>query len=156
MGRIALELVGLGALGYSFDPLTENRPNKLGDAIKATMYALLSPLYISIIPRVLWHSRAHHVIGPPSPPWVHCASSPLSRTSTFPFLGDGPWPIWTTVCTVRCALVTPWTRLFEKSILSRRRRSRKATIRMKSKLDRARILWDSSVSNCNMTRRSLC
>ncbi|OCH86572.1 cytochrome P450 [Obba rivulosa] len=36
-GRAALELVGQGGLGYSFDPLTEDVSNALGDAIKAFM-----------------------------------------------------------------------------------------------------------------------
>ncbi|TCD69775.1 cytochrome P450-dit2 [Steccherinum ochraceum] len=35
MGRTALELVGQGGLGYSFDPLTESVPNDFGDAMKA-------------------------------------------------------------------------------------------------------------------------
>ena len=36
MSRTALELVGQGGLGYSFDPLVENSKNSLGDAIKVT------------------------------------------------------------------------------------------------------------------------
>ncbi|KAH8101250.1 cytochrome P450 [Cristinia sonorae] len=35
MGRTALELIGQGGLGYSFDPLTEDIPNVYGDALKA-------------------------------------------------------------------------------------------------------------------------
>lgn len=34
MGRTALELIGQGGLGYSFDPLTENKSNPYGDAMK--------------------------------------------------------------------------------------------------------------------------
>ena len=34
MGRAALELIGQGGLGYSFDPLVENKENDFGDAIK--------------------------------------------------------------------------------------------------------------------------
>ncbi|PCH40502.1 cytochrome P450 [Wolfiporia cocos MD-104 SS10] len=34
-GRAALELIGQGGLGYSFDPLTEQVPNAYGDAFKA-------------------------------------------------------------------------------------------------------------------------
>ena len=34
MGRAALELVGQGGLGYSFDPLVENVHNDYGDALK--------------------------------------------------------------------------------------------------------------------------
>lgn len=37
MGRTALELVGQGGLGYSFDPLVEDAKNKYGDAIKAVL-----------------------------------------------------------------------------------------------------------------------
>jgi len=56
MGRTALELVGQGGLGYSFDPLTEDKPNALGDALKAlapSIFALdtlqrLSPYFSAI------------------------------------------------------------------------------------------------------------
>ena len=34
MGRAALELVGQGGLGYSFDPLIEDAHNEYGDALK--------------------------------------------------------------------------------------------------------------------------
>ncbi|KAF7794417.1 hypothetical protein EIP86_005551 [Pleurotus ostreatoroseus] len=34
MGRTALELVGQGGLGYSFDPLVANTHNDFGEAIK--------------------------------------------------------------------------------------------------------------------------
>ncbi|OCH94337.1 cytochrome P450 [Obba rivulosa] len=37
MGRTALELIGQGGLGYSFDPLEEDVPDVLGDALKAFM-----------------------------------------------------------------------------------------------------------------------
>lgn len=37
MGRTALELIGQGGLGYSFDPLTEDIVNPAGEAIKAFM-----------------------------------------------------------------------------------------------------------------------
>ncbi|KAI0782963.1 cytochrome P450 [Abortiporus biennis] len=37
LGRAALELVGQGGLGYSFDPLVEDVPNELGEAIKKIM-----------------------------------------------------------------------------------------------------------------------
>lgn len=35
MGRTALELVGQGGLGYSFDPLVANTHNSFGEALKA-------------------------------------------------------------------------------------------------------------------------
>lgn len=35
MGRTALELVGQGGLGYSFDPLTEEKASPIEMAIKA-------------------------------------------------------------------------------------------------------------------------
>lgn len=35
MGRTALELIGQGGLGYSFDPLTEEVVNPFGDALKS-------------------------------------------------------------------------------------------------------------------------
>ena len=34
MGRTALELVGQGGLGYSFDPLVADTKDGFGDAIK--------------------------------------------------------------------------------------------------------------------------
>lgn len=34
MGRTALELIGQGALGYSFDPLIENASDDFGDSVK--------------------------------------------------------------------------------------------------------------------------
>lgn len=34
MGRCALELVGQGGLGYSFDPLVINTHDSYGDALK--------------------------------------------------------------------------------------------------------------------------
>ncbi|KAL4249739.1 Cytochrome P450 superfamily protein [Abortiporus biennis] len=34
IGRTALELIGQGGLGYSFDSLTEDKPNAFGDALK--------------------------------------------------------------------------------------------------------------------------
>ncbi|KAH9944845.1 cytochrome P450 monooxygenase [Amylocystis lapponica] len=42
LGRMALELIGQGGLGYSFDPLTEDTPNTFGDAIKSYMPALMA------------------------------------------------------------------------------------------------------------------
>ncbi|KAH9949896.1 cytochrome P450 [Amylocystis lapponica] len=42
MGRAALELVGQGGLGYSFDPLIEDKPNALGDALKALLPSLFT------------------------------------------------------------------------------------------------------------------
>lgn len=37
MGRTALELIGQGGLGYSFDPLVEDKADAYGEAIKAIM-----------------------------------------------------------------------------------------------------------------------
>lgn len=34
MGRTALELVGQGGLGYSFDPLTDSVHNQYGESLK--------------------------------------------------------------------------------------------------------------------------
>lgn len=36
-GRTALELIGQGGLGYSFDPLVADVPNAFGDAMKALL-----------------------------------------------------------------------------------------------------------------------
>ena len=34
MGRTALELVGQAGLGYSFDPLTHERPDEFAEGLK--------------------------------------------------------------------------------------------------------------------------
>ena len=34
-GRTALELLGQGALGYSFDPLTADVPNRFAESVKS-------------------------------------------------------------------------------------------------------------------------
>lgn len=39
--RTALELIGQGGLGYSFDRLVEDAPNAFGDAMKALLCAFL-------------------------------------------------------------------------------------------------------------------
>ncbi|KAH9939786.1 cytochrome P450 [Epithele typhae] len=44
--RIALELIGQGGLGYSFDPLTEDTANPYGDAMKILMPSML-PLMVA-------------------------------------------------------------------------------------------------------------
>lgn len=43
MGRTALELVGQGGLGYSFDPLVEDTKDEFADSVKAFVYVLPSP-----------------------------------------------------------------------------------------------------------------
>ena len=43
MGRTALELVGQGTLGYSFDPLTADSRDEYAEAVKAFMYAPVLP-----------------------------------------------------------------------------------------------------------------
>ena len=40
MGRAALELLGQGALGYSFDPLVADSEDELGAAVKAFQYVV--------------------------------------------------------------------------------------------------------------------
>lgn len=40
MGRTALELIGQGGLGYSFDDLVSNTPDEFGESIKALVYVL--------------------------------------------------------------------------------------------------------------------
>ena len=44
MGRTALELVGQGMMGYSFDPLVEEVHNDFAEALKAFMCAPSSSL----------------------------------------------------------------------------------------------------------------
>ena len=43
MGRTALELIGQGGFGHSFDALVENTPNAYADAVKDFVYALRPP-----------------------------------------------------------------------------------------------------------------
>lgn len=42
MTRTALELIGQGGLGYSFDPLTARTTNEFGDALKDLAYEISS------------------------------------------------------------------------------------------------------------------
>lgn len=46
MSRTALELVGQGGLGYSFDPLVEPKPNVFSDAIKSFVYVAIFGMHI--------------------------------------------------------------------------------------------------------------
>lgn len=48
-GRAALELVGQGALGYSFDPLTEDVSDDFAESVKSFLYVCL----------VFWLSSPH-------------------------------------------------------------------------------------------------
>lgn len=41
LGRTALELIGQGGLGHSFDPLTDSTPNEFGDALKTLVSVIL-------------------------------------------------------------------------------------------------------------------
>ena len=50
LGRVALELIGQGALGYSFDPLVADRSDTYADALKSLVYAAHFP---SLTPRLL-------------------------------------------------------------------------------------------------------
>lgn len=49
MTRTALEIMGQGGLGYSFDPLSEAKRNIFGDALKALVYVTrsLSRCYVT-------------------------------------------------------------------------------------------------------------
>ena len=50
MGRTALELIGQGGLGYSFDPLISESRDEFAEAIKSFVYVFsLLP-----IPQYLW------------------------------------------------------------------------------------------------------
>ncbi|KIP09651.1 hypothetical protein PHLGIDRAFT_86237 [Phlebiopsis gigantea 11061_1 CR5-6] len=61
MGRTALELIGQGGLGYSFDPLTVRTKNEFGDALKQfaptsfslQLWRVLTPHIRPYIPRAL-------------------------------------------------------------------------------------------------------
>ncbi len=46
MGRTALELMGQGGLGYSFDPLVADAADEYGSAIKDLMFDFPSALAI--------------------------------------------------------------------------------------------------------------
>lgn len=41
LSRTALELIGQGALGHSFDRLVEYTPNVYGEALKALVYVVI-------------------------------------------------------------------------------------------------------------------
>ena len=44
MARTALELIGQGGLGYSFDPLTSDRHDVLGEALRNFMCYISTPV----------------------------------------------------------------------------------------------------------------
>ena len=46
MGRTALELIGQGGLGYSFDPLISESRDEFAEAIKSFVYVFSLPLPI--------------------------------------------------------------------------------------------------------------
>jgi len=48
MGRTALELIGQGGLGYSFDPLAEEKENGYGDALKALEFVSFAPTFFML------------------------------------------------------------------------------------------------------------
>ncbi|KAI0955822.1 hypothetical protein AcV7_006385 [Taiwanofungus camphoratus] len=55
MGRTALELIGQGGLGYSFDPLVEDKADAYGEAIKAIIPALITiHVFRELLPYVGW------------------------------------------------------------------------------------------------------
>ena len=56
MSRASLELIGQGGLGYSFDPLIEDIPNPLGDAIKALPWANCSTSSILLTHAYPWNA----------------------------------------------------------------------------------------------------
>lgn len=45
MGRTALELIGQGGLGHSFDPLIEESSDSFAEAVKAFVYVLPASSY---------------------------------------------------------------------------------------------------------------
>ncbi|KIP02196.1 hypothetical protein PHLGIDRAFT_20511 [Phlebiopsis gigantea 11061_1 CR5-6] len=49
MGRTALELVGQGGLGYSFDPLTSNVHNEYGEALKALIPTMMQLHFFRVL-----------------------------------------------------------------------------------------------------------
>lgn len=49
MGRTALELIGQGGLGYSFDPLVEDRTDVYGEALKSLVYVASSSRFVSYL-----------------------------------------------------------------------------------------------------------
>ncbi|KAH9890482.1 cytochrome P450 [Cubamyces lactineus] len=61
MSRTALELIGQGGLGYSFDPLTEDRADDFADSIKA-FFPVASQVPAAIHQLLPWLVR----VGPPS------------------------------------------------------------------------------------------
>lgn len=49
LNRTALELIGQGGLGYSFDPLTEDVPNEYADAVKTFQSVLFLALERNVL-----------------------------------------------------------------------------------------------------------
>ncbi|KAM5533699.1 hypothetical protein V8D89_012666 [Ganoderma adspersum] len=64
MGRAALELLGQGALGYSFDPLVDDTTNDFAEAVKSFFAALSALSVIRMIAMPFW------VLGGKLPPRI--------------------------------------------------------------------------------------
>lgn len=61
MSRAALELIGQGGLGYSFDSLTENKSNAYGEALKGLL--CVEDCGTSAFTFVLTVPQAHSALG---------------------------------------------------------------------------------------------
>ena len=59
MGRTALELVGQGGLGHSFDPLTDDSQDEFTESIKAFSYVSLAPIIPARSPDTRLYISSH-------------------------------------------------------------------------------------------------
>ncbi len=46
MGRTTLEVLGQAGLGYSFDPLTDDRPDEFATAVKQFLWVVLLCMHL--------------------------------------------------------------------------------------------------------------
>ncbi|KAI0641776.1 cytochrome P450 [Trametes meyenii] len=65
MGRVALEFIGQAGLGYSFDPLVEDKSDKYATALKAFSYAMADSAFLRrllpYLPTLSWGGIGHAI-----------------------------------------------------------------------------------------------
>ncbi|OJT07575.1 Leukotriene-B(4) omega-hydroxylase 2 [Trametes pubescens] len=89
MGRTALELMGQGGLGYSFDPLVADAADEYGSAIKDLMPTLAQvrgmqqflPLFEAIVPEGWRRAVAGLIPAPPLKRLIHIADTLRTRST---------------------------------------------------------------------------
>ena len=83
LGRVALELIGQGALGYSFDPLVADRSDTYADALKSLVYVSLA-LNTEDVEEVVYAAENARI-------WLTREGESVPGDPTAPVTGDSLW-----------------------------------------------------------------